>query len=85
MMESYEIAGQHPLLFSLPSQVNLGIIKDMRNGKVAIGDNDGNNIQLYRSHLNGLFAIEIGHLQGDYVVYFPEEIMKLHTSYQFEH
>ena len=64
VVESFELDHQSfvPLLLSLGNQATLGLIKDMRAGKVWLSDYGDMELELCRAAQNGLLCVNIGRL-----------------------
>ena len=64
VVESFELDHQSfvPLLLSLGNQATLGLIKDMRAGKVWLSDYEDMELELCRAAQNGLLCVNIGRL-----------------------
>ena len=64
VVESFELDHQSfvPLLLSLGNQATLGLIKDMRAGKVWLSDDEDMELELCRAAQNGLLCVNIGQI-----------------------
>ena len=65
-IESHEQEGRHPLLLSDSSQARMGMVKDMRLGKVTLKDYD-DSLDIYSAEGSGLKVICVSHFPKDLI------------------